>query len=60
MVDEHTYSSPDRAAQEHGSDSGDSWTYWLAHLGGDPVPLQALRETASERIGVPVGFPATA
>jgi len=49
MVDEHAYSSPDRAVHEHGSDAGDGWSYWLAHLGGDPIPLEALRESAAER-----------
>lgn len=47
-IGEHAYSSPDRAAHEHGSDSGDGWNYWLAHLGGEPTPLATLRERAAK------------
>jgi hypothetical protein len=50
-VGEHAYSSPGRAAHEHGSDRGDGWNYWLAHLGGEPVSLAALREKAAEQVG---------
>lgn len=53
IVGDYAYSSPDRAAHDHGSDAGDGWSYWLAHLGeGDPVPLEALRERAAEQAGV--------
>jgi hypothetical protein len=50
-VGEHAYSSPDRAAHEHRSDSGDGWNYWLAHLGTDPISLATLRENAVKEYG---------
>jgi hypothetical protein len=49
-VGDYVYSSPDRAAHEHGSDTGDGWNYWLAHLGGEPVPLEVLRESAATQV----------
>jgi len=50
-IGEHAYSSPERAAHEHGSDSGDGWNYWLAHIDSDLISLAALRESAAERVG---------
>jgi hypothetical protein len=46
-VGEFTYSSPGRAAREHGSDAGDGWTYWLAHINTEPVTPADLREKAA-------------
>ena len=51
LVGEHVYSSPDRAAHEHGSDAGDGWSYWLVHLGNEPIPLEVLREGAAAQSG---------
>jgi hypothetical protein len=47
VVGEHAYSSPDKAARENGSDTGDGWDYWLAHLSGDLISLAALRESTT-------------
>jgi hypothetical protein len=51
VVGDFAYSSPDRAAHEHGSDAGDGWSYWLAHLDDESIPLEVLRERAAEQVG---------
>ena len=51
VVGDFAYSSPDRAAHEYGSDAGDGWNYWLAHLDDESIPLEVLRERAAEQVG---------
>lgn len=51
VVGDFAYSSPGRAAHEHGSDAGDGWSYWLAHLDDESIPLEVLRERAAEQVG---------
>jgi hypothetical protein len=46
VVGDFAYSSPDRAAHAYGSDAGDGWSYWLAHVNDEPISLKALRERA--------------
>jgi len=46
VIGDFSYSSPDRAAHAYGSDTGDGWSYWLAHLNDEPIPLKVLREQA--------------
>ena len=55
VVGDYAYNSPDRAAHEHGSDAGDGWSYWFAHLDDEPISLKELRERAAEQVGVRQG-----